>query len=78
MPHISYLDTTAPKAVEGAKIRIEANVGKKPEMRNGIIKQRTNDLIVVEFPYRHGKGSFIESFRVMDLAAEIIKWEVIG
>lgn len=81
MPHISYLDTAAPKSVEGAKIKIEIESHedkRKTEMRTGTIIQRTTDIIAVEFPCKCRTGSFKESFRLMDLAAGLIKWEVLG
>lgn len=81
MPHISYIDTAAPKAVKGVKIKIEIedpNDKRKTHMRVGKIIQRTKDIIAVKFQCICGKGSFIESFRVMDLAVGIIKWEVVS
>lgn len=81
MPHISYSESAAPQAVEGVKIKIEIESHedkRKTEMRTGTIIQRTEDLIAVEFPCKCRTGSFKESFRLMDLATRLIKWEVIG
>lgn len=78
--HISYLDTAVPKLQIGTTLKIEIDDEDKKRrtcMRVGKIVQRTKDLIVVEFPYIKGNGSFKRSYRVMDLAGKLVKWEII-
>lgn len=80
MPHISRIDTVMPKAQVGTMLKIEMDDEDKKRrtcMRVGKVIQRTKDLIVVEFPYIKGNGSFRRSYRVMDLAGRLVKWEVV-
>ncbi|SCG82707.1 hypothetical protein DW1_1134 [Proteiniborus sp. DW1] len=80
MPHISYIDTAVPNVKVGTMLKIEIdNEDKKRKtcMRVGKVIQRTKDLIIVDFAYLKGNGSFRRSYRVMDLAGKLVKWEVI-
>jgi|GEM_PF-4432735 len=80
MLHISNLDTAVPKLQVGTTIKIEIDdedKKRKTYMRVGKIIQRTKDLIIVEFPCIKGDGVFRRSYRIMDLAAKLVKWEII-